>query len=232
VTRSALSKSTLINKLANADILAADQLFATLDPTTRRVTLPSSNEILFSDTVGFIQKLPPHLIVAFRATLEEIAEADLILHVIDITHPNVAEQAATVTETLADLGASAIPLLVALNKIDQLTNPEQVIEQMAQYPNSLAISAVTGQGLDILLDRIEGVLQADRQSVTLLVPYDRGDLVSLLHEQAIVDQETYQAEGILLEAYLPHHLAGLVQPYRLEPSLKEQNQSAQRGIEG
>ncbi|MBN1993525.1 MAG: GTPase HflX [Anaerolineae bacterium] len=212
-------KSTLLNKLTKAEVLAADQLFATLDPTTRRVTLPSGNEILFSDTVGFIQKLPTHLIAAFRATLEEITEADLILHVVDLTHPNVAEQAATVAETLADLGATEAPMLVALNKIDRLANPEQVIEQMAQYPNSLAISAKTGQGLEILLDRIEGILQQSREMVSLLIPYSRGDLVSLLHEQAIINQETYQAEGINIEAHVPHHLLGLIRAYRLQPAI-------------
>jgi GTP-binding protein HflX len=211
-------KSTLLNKLTDADIPVADQLFATLDPTTRRVTLPSGNEILFSDTVGFIQKLPTHLVAAFRATLEEITEANLILHVVDMTHPNVAEQAATVAETLAELGATDIPVLVALNKIDRLANPEQVIEQLAQYPNSLAISALTGQGLDELLARIEGVLQANRRPMTLLIPYNRGDLVSLLYERAIVNRELYQPEGICLEAYVPNHLMGLMQPYRLEPS--------------
>jgi GTP-binding protein HflX len=209
-------KSTLLNKLASANVLAADQLFATLDPTTRRVTLPGGSEILFSDTVGFIQKLPTDLVAAFRATLEEIREANLILHVIDITHPHVAQQAAVVDETLNALGATNVPLLVALNKIDRLEDPEQVIEEMAPYPNSLAISAVTGQGLDILLHRIEGVLQVGRQSTTLLIPYERGDLVSMLHAQAIVDEEIYQEDGIYLKTHLPRHLVGMVKRYQLE----------------
>jgi GTP-binding protein HflX len=211
-------KSTLLNKLTNADVVAVDQLFATLDPTTRRVALPSGNEILFSDTVGFIQKLPTHLVAAFRATLEEIAKADLILHVVDITHPNVAEQAATVTETLNELGVTQAPILLALNKIDRLADPEQVVEQLAQYPNSLAISAATGQGLEGLLARIEGVFQTSRQTMRLLIPYDRGDLVSLLYERAIVNRETYQPEGICIEVHVPRHLTGLVQPYQLESS--------------
>jgi GTP-binding protein HflX len=209
-------KSTLLNKLAKARVLAANQLFATLDPTTRRVSLPGGSEILFSDTVGFIQKLPTNLVAAFRATLEEIKEADLILHVIDITHPNVAEQAAVVDETLNELGATDVPVLIALNKIDTMDDPDQVIEEMAPYPNSLAISAVTGQGLDILLERIEGLLQSERQLTTLLIPYDRGDLVSMMHDQAIVNEETYQADGVYLEAYIPHHLVGVVKQYKLE----------------
>lgn len=209
-------KSTLLNALAAADVLVADQLFATLDPTTRQVTLPSGMEVLFSDTVGFIQKLPTELVAAFRATLEEIVEADLILHVVDITHPNASEQAEIVHITLANIGATNAPVLVALNKIDQLADPEEVIEDMARYPNSLAISAVTGQGLETLLNRVEGVLQSSRKSMSLLIPYERGDLVSQLHEQAIVQQEAHQPEGTYLEVYVPKHLADLVQPYQVK----------------
>jgi GTP-binding protein HflX len=150
--------------------------------------------------------------------LEEITEADLILHVVDITHPNAAAQAAIVAQTLADLEADDIPTVVALNKIDRLPDPEAAIEQVAQYPNSLAISAATGQGLPALLDRIEGILQSTRQMVVLLIPYDRGDLVALLHEQAIINQETHQADGTRLEVYLPAHLRGMVEQYRLEPA--------------
>jgi GTP-binding protein HflX len=209
-------KSTLLNYLSNADVLAANQLFATLDPTTRRIDLPSGTQILLSDTVGFIQKLPTGLVAAFRATLEEIVEADLILHVVDITHPNAAEQAAIVDETLAGLGATHIPQLVALNKIDRLEDPEQVTETLARYPNSLAVSAVTGYGIDALLNRIEGVFQSMRQVKTVLIPYERGDLVSLLYQQAIVENESHLAEGTLLEVHVPNHLQDLVEPFELE----------------
>lgn len=211
-------KSTLLNQLTEANVLAADQLFATLDPTTRRVALPSGSQVLFSDTVGFIQKLPTGLVAAFRATLEEIVEADLILHVVDITHPNATEQAISVNETLAELGASHIPQLVALNKIDRLDDPEQATEQLAQYPNSLAISAATGYGISALLNRLEGVLQSTRQSMTLLIPYSRGDLISTLYKQAIVEREIHEADGTYLEVHVPKHLLDLVGPYRLETS--------------
>lgn len=211
-------KSTLLNKLTDAKVYAANQLFATLDPTTRRVLLPSGSEVLLSDTVGFIQKLPTDLVAAFRATLEGIKEADLILHVVDITHPNAAEQAAVVTETLQELGATRAPILMALNKIDRLDDPAQVIEQVAQYPNSIAISAVTGQGLDMLLARIEGILQQQRQTMSLLIPYDRGDLISLFYQQAIVDRESHQPEGVVLEVHIPSHLIHLAQPYELKSS--------------
>jgi len=209
-------KSTLLNYLAQADVLAANQLFATLDPTTRRLALPSGAQILLSDTVGFIQKLPTGLVAAFRATLEEIVEADLILHVVDITHSNAAEQAAIVDETLAELGATAIPQLVALNKIDRLDNPEQITETLARYPNSMAISAVTGYGVPAMLNRIEGILQSMRRVKTVLIPYNRGDLVSLLYKHAIVEKETHLAEGTLLEAHVPDHLLELVERYQLE----------------
>jgi len=203
----------LLNQLAQADVLTANQLFATLDPTTRQVTLPSGSKVLFSDTVGFIQKLPTDLVAAFRATLEEITEADIILHVVDITHPNAIQQAATVNDTLADLGATHLPQLVALNKIDKLADPESASEQLAQYPNSLAISATTGYGIPALLNRVEGILQSTRLPMTLLIPYSRGDLISTLYKQAIVEEEMHQADGTLLEVHVPKHLVELVEPY-------------------
>lgn len=211
-------KSTLLNALAQADVYAADQLFATLDPTTRRVPLPSGLEVLCSDTVGFIQKLPTDLVAAFRATLEEISEADLILHVVDITHQNAAEQAATVADTLTEIGATTAPILVALNKIDRLDDPDEAIEQLAQYPNSLGISAKTGQGLPALLARIEGVLQSGHRTMELLIPYNRGDLVSLLHEQSIIHHESHEADGTRLTVHVPEHIRDLLQPFQTEPA--------------
>ena len=209
-------KSTLLNNLSDAKVYAADQLFATLDPTTRRITLPSGSQILVSDTVGFIQKLPTSLVAAFRATLEEIVDSNLILHVVDITHPNAAEQAAIVDETLLELGAAHIPQLVALNKVDRLDNPAQVTEMLAQYPNSLAVSAITGYGVPALLNRIEGILQRARESQQLLIPYELGDIVSMLYEQAIVESETHLAEGTLLEVHVPGHLLEQIEPFQLE----------------
>lgn len=209
-------KSTLLNYLSDAKVYAANQLFATLDPTTRRIALPSGTEILMSDTVGFIQKLPTGLVAAFRATLEEILEADLILHVVDITHPNAAEQAQIVDETLADLGAQHIPQLVALNKVDRLEEPELVTESLAQYPNSLAVSATTGYGIEALLNRIEGILQQSRFSKQLLIPYERGDVVALLYSQGIVERETHLAEGTLLDVHVPAHLLETIEPFQTE----------------
>jgi len=208
-------KSTLLNALAQADVLVADMLFATLDPITRRVTLPGGREILFTDTVGFIQKLPTHLVAAFQATLEEITEADVILHVVDITHKNALEQAVAVETTLRNIGATQSPVLVALNKIDCLADPGEVGEMVAEFPNSLAISARTGQGIDALLARIEGVLDANLISVRVQVPYQQGDLVALVHQHGHVEREEHGPEGTLIEGRIPLRLAAALRPFIL-----------------
>jgi len=206
-------KSTLLNTLSHAGVLTADMLFATLDPTTRRVALPGGREVLFTDTVGFIQKLPTQLVAAFRATLEEITEADLILHIVDITHRNALEQAAAVEATLREIGATEAPVLVALNKIDRLSDPEEVGELVAEFPNSLAISARTGQGIPTLLARIEAVLDAQLVPVRVCVPYRQGELVALLHQRGNVEREEHGPEGTLIEGRVPLYLAAALRPY-------------------
>jgi GTP-binding protein HflX len=206
-------KSTLLNALSGADVLVEDKLFATLDPTTRRVTLPAGREVLFSDTVGFIQKLPTELVAAFRATLEEINEADLILHVVDITHPNVSQQSETVMDTLADLEVVDLPLLVALNKIDRLPDPQAVEGCLHDFPNSLAISAAQHIGLDALLARVEEILSEDMLYLVVLIPYDRGELVALFHEQATLVQESHDGQGTVLKGYLPCRWLDQFEPY-------------------
>jgi GTP-binding protein HflX len=206
-------KSTLLNALSGADILVEDKLFATLDPTTRRVAMPSGREVLFSDTVGFIQKLPTDLVAAFRATLEEINEAELIIHVVDITHPNVYEQSETVLDTLADLDVVDRPLLVALNKIDRLTDLAVIQQWMEEFPNSMAISAARCIGLEQLLERVEEILAAGMVYLQVLVPYDRGDLAALFHEQATIVKTSHGAEGTELEGYLPRRWLEQFRPY-------------------
>jgi GTP-binding protein HflX len=199
-------KSTLLNTLADAEILMADMLFATLDPTTRRVALPGGREALFTDTVGFIQKLPTHLVAAFRATLEEITEADLLLHVVDITHQNALEQATAVEATLRSIGATESPILVALNKIDRLSDPGAISELVAEFPNSLAISARTGQGTETLLARVEGVLDANLIPIRVRLPYQQGELIALMHQQGRVEREEHGPEGVLVEGRIPVRL--------------------------
>jgi GTP-binding protein HflX len=208
-------KSTLLNALSGADVLVEDKLFATLDPTTRRVSMPSGREVLFSDTVGFIQKLPTDLVAAFRATLEEIDEAEMILHVVDITHPNAYEQSETVMDTLADLDVVDRPLVLALNKIDQLSDPALVRDWMDEVPNSHPISAARHTGLQALLDAVEEVLSADMVYVHALVPYERGDLAALFHEQATIITASHNAEGTELEGYLPRRWLEPFRPYRV-----------------
>lgn len=196
-------KSTLLNALSGAGVLAEDKLFATLDPTTRRVTLPASREVLFTDTVGFIQKLPTDLVAAFRATLEEINEADLILHVVDITHPNACLQSETVLRTLTDLGVVDRPMMVALNKIDLLPGPDGIGACLGHFPDSLPISATLGTGLTALLERVEEVLTSGQVYITVQLPYGRGELAALFHEEGSVIDMKHDGRGTVIEGYLP-----------------------------
>jgi GTP-binding protein HflX len=208
-------KSTLLNALTGSDVYAADQLFATLDPTTRRIKLPGGREVLATDTVGFIQKLPTTLVAAFRATLEEIAEADLILHVVDITHINVEQQAATVLQVLAELNATEQPIITAVNKIDALPDRSFSEPGEPEADNAVAISALTGEGLPELLARIEETLDADLVSLDLLVPYQRGDLLGLIHQRGVISRETHELTGTRLSARVSRELAHRLEPYLL-----------------
>ncbi len=212
-------KSTLLNALSGADVLAVDQLFATLDPTTRRFVLPSGREALLTDTVGFIQKLPTQLVAAFRATLEEILEADLLLHVVDVSHPNVIEQASAVENVLDELGAMSIPTVVALNKVDRLAGrplPPDILEAL---PEAVPISALTGEGLDRLQARLDEVLEAQLgETITVLIPYDQGELVALFHRLGHIDHLEYRPEGTLVVGKLPPVLGARLRPYRLPDS--------------
>lgn len=206
-------KSTLLNYLANANVYAADQLFATLDPTTRRVEFAAGRQVLFTDTVGFIQKLPTQLIAAFRATLEEIAEADLLLHVIDITHPNAIAQWKAVQETLADLGAGHIPTINALNKIDLLHDPSTARLILAEYPNSVAISAISGEGISDLIHTIQSQLFDTFIPLIVRLPYQQGQLISLFHEMGRVDKLEHGRGGVTIQGLIPGGLLAKFLPY-------------------
>jgi GTPase len=202
-------KSSLLNALVEASgskqtpVLAENKLFATLDPTTRRLRLPGGKFALFTDTVGFIQKLPTQLVAAFRATLEEIEEADLLLHVVDVTHPNAIEQAKSVEHTLAELNITEIPMVVALNKIDRLTDDQLQNLLSDQFPHSVAISALHQLNLDQLLKLIEHELYENLAPVELRIPYRRTDLVALFHDNGRVDKEEYGEKDIKLAGRLP-----------------------------
>ncbi len=211
-------KSTLLNALSGSTIYAANQLFATLDPTTRRVTLPGGAVVLFTDTVGFIQKLPTDLIAAFRATLEEVLEADLLVHVIDVSHPQAMDQARAVFATLKSIGAEDLPIVNALNKIDRLENPEAASAALWDLPDSVAISALEGQGLGELLAEVEEVLESAMMRIRVLLPFDRGDLVNLIHERGLIEEESHGADGTLIVGQVPDTLAAQLVDFSTKPA--------------
>lgn len=201
-------KSTLLNALAGADVLAEDRLFATLDPTTRRITLPGGGAALLTDTVGFIQKLPAQLVAAFRATLEEVTEADLLLHILDATHPQAMRQAEAVRETLRAIGAADKPMINALNKIDCLSSTDALLPLLGEFPNSVAISALAGNGLESLLARVEELLEAQMAWLDVYIPYELGDLVNLFHRRGLIDQEEHTEAGTRIVGRIPRALVG------------------------
>ena len=219
-------KSTLLNALTGANVMAEDKLFATLDPTTRRRSLPSGREVLFPDTVGFINNLPTLLIAAFRATLEEINEASVLMHVVDVTHPNAAEQMQTVMSVLEDLGADDKPVVTALNKVDRLLDADGHVpsvecllamlgEAAPLAVNPVAISSQSGLGFDALLDAVEVALEAEAQfvPVVLTAPFSRSDLVDLFHRLGRVDDTEFTEAGSRLCGHLPQAEVGRFAPY-------------------
>ncbi|MDF2875469.1 MAG: hflX, partial [Sporomusa sp.] len=194
-------KSTLLNKLTDAGVLAEDKLFATLDPTTRRTKLASGKEFLLTDTVGFIQKLPHQLIAAFRGTLEEVVQADLLLHVIDVSHPQYEQQSNAVYQVLRELGADTKPVITVFNKMDKIDS-QHVMERILREPGNIAVSASTGTNLDKLLSMIEDNFKAILVDTLLLVPYDDSGLVSKLYDIASVNSIEYKPEGISISVSL------------------------------
>lgn len=207
-------KSTLLNKLTGADVLTADMLFATLDPTTRKVNMPGGRELLFTDTVGFIQKLPTQIVAAFRATLEEIGDADILLHVVDVTHPNAAEQIEAVEDTLAELEVDHLPMVIALNKADKLVDAEETVRDLDISAPAVLVSAKTGKGIDELLIMIEAAMVQLLQPIEVLIPYERGDLLSLFYERGQVDQEKHTGDGVHLFGRVPKRLVPVFEPFQ------------------
>jgi GTP-binding protein HflX len=210
-------KSTLLNRLSNANVLVADKLFATLDPTTRRVELPRGRQVLFTDTVGFIQKLPTTLVAAFRATLEEIGEADQLLHVVDITHPNANAQAQAVRITLEEIGVADMPMVTALNKIDLLSNPQSIVSRVDEFERAVPISALTGEGIPTLLATTEHELFDAMALIKVRLPYKEGRLISLFHEQGIIEDINHYQDAVIIEGHVPAHLIDQFQEYLVPP---------------
>ena len=199
-------KSTLLNKITKSDVYVADQLFATLDPTTRRVELPGGYQALFTDTVGFIQKLPTTLVEAFHATLEEIVESDLLLHVVDISHPNALNQFESVQQTLGELGAQHIPIVTALNKVDQLHDPESAKNVVRNFSKAVTISALDGRGVKDLLAVIQEELYEMYAPILVRLPYQQGALISLFHEAGQVERIEHGRGGVLMQGRIPGRL--------------------------
>lgn len=197
-------KSTLLNKLTGADILAEDKLFATLDPTTRGLKLPSGQGILLTDTVGFIRKLPHHLIEAFRSTLEEAKYADIILHVVDVSNPQMEQQMYTVYETLYQLGVQEKPILTAFNKQDRLEEAFTVRDFKAD--DTVKISARTGEGLGILKEKLETVLREQKIAIEKMYSYKEAGKIQLIRKYGELIDEEYLEEGILVKAYVPKNI--------------------------
>ena len=206
-------KSTLLNTLTGADIPANDRLFDTLDPTTRKKRISDTQEILLSDTVGFIRKLPHHLVSAFKATLEELAYADLLLHVVDVSDEDWRIQAETVERVVAQLGAQDIPRVMVYNKADKC-DPDTI--PYFRPDEGVAISAKTGEGIDELLKTIERALGRGKHKVKLLIPYSAGAVLDMLHREAQIESTDYAAEGTLVEAIVDDKTYGRVAEYLTE----------------
>ncbi len=209
-------KSTLLNRLTGADVMAKDILFATLDPTTRRLRLPTNQNILLTDTVGFIRKLPHGLVESFKATLEEVVQADLLLHVVDVSHPLAEEQVAAVNRVLEELGAGDKPTLMVFNKIDQTNGGATLPRLRERYPNSVAISARTGAGVSELLDAIGSQIRPERELVELKIPHEQAERVARLHQVGQVLERKYLSKVTKFKARIPpqYHaeFAAFIQP--------------------
>jgi GTP-binding protein HflX len=206
-------KSTLLNALTGSTALAEDKLFATLDPATRRLRLPTNQNVYLTDTVGFIRKLPHGLVEAFKATLEEVVQAELLLHVVDVSHPQAAEQIAAVNSVLAEIGADGKPTIMVFNKIDKYEGNGALEKHLLQYPNAVAISAGTGAGISALIEELGTQLRPMRDFVELRVPHGQSAVIARLHQVAQVTERDYAGEQARFRARIPPHFHGEFAPY-------------------
>jgi len=209
-------KSSLLNRLTNAGVLVEDALFATLDPTTRRAYTSDGRVYTLADTVGFVRHLPHQIVEAFRSTLEEVADADLIVHVVDGAHPSPEDQVRAVREVLAEVGADRLPELLVVNKVDA-ADEETLLRLKREWPDAVFVSARTGRGIDDLRAAIEARLPRPAVEVRAIVPYDRGDLVARVHRQGEVLGTAHLPEGTRLHVRVDEALAAELAPYR-EPA--------------
>ena len=210
-------KTTLLNRISGASAPTADQLFVTLDPAARLVSGGGRAPFVLTDTVGFIQKLPTQLVAAFKATLEELDDAQLLLHVVDVSHPHAREHMSAVYRVLAELGLEDRPALTVMNKVDRLEEPNGLLrETLAE--GGVAVSARTGDGFEALLTRIGEALRATRSACRLRVPYERGGILSRVYARGRVLGREDRPDGIWLDVEVPRALEGLVRPYRVAGS--------------
>lgn len=210
-------KSSLLNRLTGAKVLAADKLFATLDPTTRQVLLPNKQKVLLTDTVGFIRKLPHTLIEAFKATLEEVTLSDLLIHVVDVSHPEYADQMSAVDDVLRELDAEGKQTLLVFNKIDRIPDPEIVHGLHRRYPGSVAVSVQTGEGMDELIEELELRLAAWRKRATFRIPVSESATIAELHRVGHVLDVQYDGDHALIRAHVPPELEGRLKAFQPPP---------------
>ncbi|MQL90514.1 hypothetical protein Taro_023108 [Colocasia esculenta] len=213
-------KSTLLNRLTGANVLAEDQLFATLDPTTRRVQMKNGKEFLLTDTVGFIQKLPTTLVAAFRATLEEISESSLLVHVVDISHPLAQQQIDSVDKVLSELDVISIPKLVVWNKVDKAPD-SKIVRSESKRQGIVCMSALNGDGLEDFCIAVQEKVKDSLVHVEALVPYDKGELLNTIHQVGIVEGTDYTESGTLVRAHVPLPLARLLTPMRRQVAMAQ-----------
>jgi GTP-binding protein HflX len=206
-------KSTLLNRLTGAATLVEDKVFATLDPTTRRLRLPTNQNVLLTDTVGFIRKLPHGLVEAFKATLEEVVQAELLLHVVDISHPQADEQILAVNSVLEEIGAAGKPTLMVFNKVDHFNSSDLVNNYRERFPDSVQISARTGEGIPELLVQLGTMLRPVREFVELSVPHNNTAVMARLHSAAQVVERSYDGETARFKARIPPHILAEFAPF-------------------
>jgi len=201
-------KSTLLNTLTGSDVFEADMLFATLDPTTRRIDLPDGQELLLTDTVGFVRNLPHRLVEAFKATLEEAVLADFLVHILDASEPELERLSGTTLEVMAELGAADKPVLTVLNKVDLVEDPQRLSALQAMYPDAISLSAKSGAGMDTLTHKFIEYLSRHVSRRRYKIPQHRGDLVSLLHAEAKVLETVYEGNDVVVEALVTNEVEG------------------------
>lgn len=208
-------KSTLMNALTDAGVSTGERLFDTLDTTTRGLVLPDGRTVLLSDTVGFVNKLPHHLVEAFKATLEEVKSADLLIHVVDGTSPKMEDEVAVVNSVLSDLGAHQKPMILAINKIDQWEAP-QGIDTFTKKDHAVRISALTGTNLDLLLQEMARLLPSSRRNATLLIPYDDGQALGEVHQNGQIQSEVFLEQGTKIQGSIEIATLNRLDKYVLE----------------